>query len=90
MTSRMDRPVSLPRWRSRRTLLAVGVFGAIALVMLLAWGLAAGARSSLRVPAASVTISAAEPGVFHDFTTLRAKVVPRDIVYLDALEGGQV
>jgi HlyD family secretion protein len=59
-------------------------------VVLLGLGLAAGARTSLRVPAASVTIETAEPGVFHDFTTLRAKVTPRDIVYLDALEGGQV
>jgi HlyD family secretion protein len=41
-------------------------------------------------PAASVTVSTVAPGVFHDFVTLRAKVVPRDVVYLDALEGGQI
>lgn len=90
MTQLMDRPLSRPTWRSRRTLILVGIVAAVGLVVLLGLGLAAGARSSLRAPAASVTIAAAEPGVFHDFTTLRAKVVPRDVVYLDSLEGGQV
>jgi HlyD family secretion protein len=90
MTDLMDRPLNRPRWRSRRTLVAAGAAGAVGAVVLLGLGLVAGARTSLRVPAASVTIEAAEPGVFHDFTTLRAKVTPRDIVYLDALEGGQV
>jgi HlyD family secretion protein len=90
MTNLMDRPLSHPWWRSRRTLLAAGVVGAVGLVLFLGLGIAAGARTSLRVPAANVTIAAAEPGVFHDVTTLRAKVVPRDVVYLDALEGGQV
>jgi HlyD family secretion protein len=67
-----------------------GAVGAIGVVLLLGLGLAAGARTSLRTPAASVTIEPASLGVFHDFTTLRAKVVPRDVVYLDSLEGGQV
>jgi len=89
MTSLMDRPVSRPWWR-RRTLMTAGAAAGLGLVALAGWGLAAGARTSLRVPAASVTTAAAEPGVFHDFTTLRATVVPKDIVYLDALEGGQV
>jgi HlyD family secretion protein len=90
MTQLMDRPLSRPKWRSRRTLLLVGAVAAIGVVVFLGLNLAAGARTSLRTPAASVTIAAAEPGVFHDFTTLRAKVVPRDVVYLDSLEGGQV
>jgi HlyD family secretion protein len=63
---------------------------AVALVALLGLGLAAGARTSLRTPAASVTIETVRLGVFHDFVLLRAKVVPREVVYLDALEGGQV
>src|SRR4051812_8447873 len=90
MTNLMDTPLSRPWWRSRRTLIAAGVVGVVGLVLFLGLGLAAGARTSLRTPAANVTIAAAELGVFHDTTTLRAKVVPRDVVYLDALEGGQV
>src|SRR5689334_15073720 len=90
MTQSMDRPLSRPRWRNRRTLVAAGGLGVLGLVVILGLGLAAGARTSLRVPAASVSFGAAQTGVFHDFTLLRAKVVPKDIVYLDALEGGQV
>jgi HlyD family secretion protein len=90
MTNLMDRPLSRPWWRSRRSLVLAGIVGAVGLALFLGLGFAAGARTSLRTPAANVTIAAAQPGVFHDVTTLRAKVVPRDVVYLDALEGGQV
>jgi HlyD family secretion protein len=90
MTNLMDTPLSRPKWRSRRTLLLGGAAAAISVVVLLGVNLAAGARASLRTPVASVTIAAATPGVFHDMTTLRAKVTPRDVVYLDSLEGGQV
>lgn len=90
MTQLMDRPLARPSWRGRRGLLAAGgVAVAIGLVVA-ASSLAAGARSSLRAPAASVTISTVERGVFRDVVALRAKVVPREIVYLGALEGGQV
>lgn len=71
-------------------MIAAGAVCAVALVALLGLGLAAGARTSLRTPAASVTIETARLGVFHDNVLLRAKVVPREVVYLDALEGGQV
>ncbi len=45
---------------------------------------------SVRVPAATVTIDEAQPGVFHDFTPLQGKVTPKDTLYIDALQGGQV
>jgi HlyD family secretion protein len=89
MTQLMDTPVKRPLWRGRPARLAAGGAVVVAGVVLLGLALA-GARSSLRAPAAGVVIGAAEPGVFHDFVTLRAKVVPRDVVYLGALEGGQV
>ena len=90
MTHLMDRPIARPSWRGRRGLLAAGgavvAIGLVVAVLVLV----AGARSSLRAPTASVTISMVERGVFHDVVTLRAKVAPREIVYLGALEGGQV
>jgi len=89
MTQLMDTPVKRPLWRGRRALLAAGL--AVGLVAVMFLGLAlAGARSSLRAPAAGVVVGTVQPGVFHDFVTLRAKVVPREVVYLGALEGGQV
>jgi HlyD family secretion protein len=48
------------------------------------------ARSSVRVPIQNVTLGTVQPGVFHDFVVLRATAQPKDVIYLDALEGGQV
>jgi HlyD family secretion protein len=90
MTELMDRPIERPWWRRPRVLLSLALCGAVAALAGLGVSLAAGARSSLRAPAATLTVSEAAPGVFHDFVALRATVVPKDIVFLDALEGGQV
>jgi HlyD family secretion protein len=57
---------------------------------MLGLGRIAGLGATLRMPAASVTVDTVQTGVFHDFVILRAKVVPKEVVYLDALEGGQV
>lgn len=90
MTQHMDRPIARPSWRGRRGLLAAGAVVVVIGLLVAGLSLAAGMRSSLRTPAASVTISTVQRDVFHDVVTLRAKVVPRQIVYLGALEGGQV
>jgi HlyD family secretion protein len=45
---------------------------------------------TLRVPVTNVTIGPVSQGVFHDFTPLQGKVTPKDTLYLDALQGGQV
>ena len=89
MTVEMDHRIERPRWTARRTSVLAGV----AVFVLAGWAavsLLLGAQSTLRVPAASVTIDAATSGVFHDLATLRAKAAPKDVIYLDALEGGQV
>lgn len=86
----MDRPISRPpAWRQRRVLIAGGAAAGI-LVLLIAAVLAVGSVSSVRVPAATVTIDTAEPGVFHDFVPLKGKAAPKDEIYLDVLDGGQV
>jgi HlyD family secretion protein len=59
-------------------------FGTMAVVM------AGPAQRSVRLSAQTVTIDPVRSGAFHDITTLQGKVVPRDVIYLDALEGGQV
>ncbi|HZZ87533.1 MAG TPA: efflux RND transporter periplasmic adaptor subunit [Caulobacteraceae bacterium] len=88
MTAGMDRPIKQPAWRRRTVLLGGGV-AALAAVMLIA-AAALNGVAGVRVPAVTVTIDAAEPGVFHDFVPLKGKAAPKDEVYLDALDGGQV
>jgi HlyD family secretion protein len=59
-------------------------------VVYLGAGFLGATQRSVRVSAATVTIDTAQRSLFHDLTPLRGKVVPHDVVYLDAQEGGQV
>jgi HlyD family secretion protein len=91
MSAVMDRPIATPRWRSRR----VVIVAAVAAAVLVAAGIGAavlsgGAKPSVRVPRAQVTLATAQSGIFHDAVVLRATAAPKDVIYLDALEGGQV
>jgi HlyD family secretion protein len=90
MSSDMDRRVVLPWWRRRRTVLAAGAVAAVLAVGGLGAAVVGAAKPSVRVPAQTVTLAAVEHGVFHDLVVLRAVVQPKDVIYLDALEGGQV
>jgi HlyD family secretion protein len=86
----MDRPISLRWWRRRgwQQLLGAGV--ALLLVVLAAVLLLGPAQRTLRMSRVGVSIAVVEQGVYRDFIPLRGEVVPRDTVYLDALEGGLV
>jgi HlyD family secretion protein len=90
MSAVMDRQIAKPWWRRRRTLVAAAVTAAVLAVAAVGALALSGVRSSVRVPAQNVTVAAVEPGVFHDFVALRATAQPKDVIYLDALEGGQV
>ncbi|HEX4709686.1 efflux RND transporter periplasmic adaptor subunit [Phenylobacterium sp.] len=86
----MDRPIERPIWRRRRTLIAAGALAAVLSTAGLAAAVLSEAKSSVRVPTQNVILSTVRPGVFHDFVVLRATAQPKDVIYLDALEGGQV
>ena len=68
----------------------MGVGLSVLAVLGLAAAISGGSVSAVRVPAATVSIDTAEEGVFHDFVTLKGQAVPKDVVYLDSLDGGQV
>jgi HlyD family secretion protein len=88
----MDTPIEPNLWTRQPLAVRVGIVagGAVAvLLILIAIFFGSGART-LRVQAVQVTVSPVEQGVFRDLIPLRAKVVPRDTIYLDAIEGGRV
>lgn len=88
----MDQPIPPNLWTRWPLGVRVGatIGGAVVLIgAALALFFGDSART-VRMPLAQVTVAAAEQGVFHDLIPLRAKVVPRDTVYLDAAEGGRV
>ena len=90
----MDRLVRRPAWAPTgwplpaRIGLTVAI---IVVVLLLALKLVVGSGvRTLRVPLQQVTLATVEPGVFHDLIPLHASVVPRETVYIDAIDGGRV
>ncbi len=89
MTIGMDRRIERPVWRRRPVLIAGGAAGLL-VVAVTAVILLAGTAAGVRVPVATVTVDAAQSEVFHDFVPLKGKALPKDEVYLDALDGGQV
>jgi len=92
--SGMDQPLAGSRWNFARWPLGAkigAVVAALIIAALVTIKLIAGSGESvLRVPAAQVTVSAVEQGVFHDLIPLRARVEPRETVYIDAVDGGSV
>jgi HlyD family secretion protein len=83
----MDRPRERKRawrvWAIGSASLALGAVVIHAFVL-------SGAERTFRVDAQAVTVASVEKAVFRDVTAIRAAVVPRDIVILDAQEGGRV
>lgn len=91
---KMDRPIRHRPWAPAAWPLPARVglaIAAIVAVLLLALRLMAGSGlRTLRVPVQQLTVAPAERGVFHDLIPLHASVVPRETVYVDAIDGGRV
>ena len=90
----MDREIRYSRWSLRRWPSGVkaGLAGAAALivtVMVVRFVVGTPVRT-FRLPLRQVTVLKVEHGIFHDLIPLRTTVVPRDTVYVDAIDGGRV
>jgi HlyD family secretion protein len=90
----MDRRISHRRWSPTRWPIVlrvlIAVAGAVLLILLLVRLLSGSGERTVRLPAAQVTVATVEKGIFHDLIPLRASVVPRETVYVDAIDGGRV
>jgi HlyD family secretion protein len=86
--SSMDTPVVLPWWRRRFCKIAGATSLIVIACALLLWRFD-GSRH-LRMERDQLTIATVRRGMFRDFIPLRARVVPRATIYLDAVEGGRV
>jgi HlyD family secretion protein len=85
----MDRPIAVSTLRKHRAWIVGG--GALLLFISLALSLRESlASTAIRLEFAKVSIGTVEAGVLHDFMPLRVAVVPRDIVLIDAPDGGRV
>jgi HlyD family secretion protein len=86
----MDEEIRRPWWRSRRIVAGAGAATAVLVAGAMGFAFLGKPERSLRVASGGVTIEPVRQGVFHDLTTLEGRVAPKDVIYLDALEGGQV
>ena len=93
-TEGMDRKIHHKPWSPARWPLGakLGIpIAAVAASVLLAVKFIGGTDvRTLRIPLEQVTLATAERGVFHDLIPLRANVVPRMTVYIDATDGGRI
>lgn len=90
---RTDKPVKRSIWSPKRWPIAIRVAVATAAIAALAapfFSITGSSALTSRVPMQQLTIGVAERGVFHDLIPLRAIVAPRDKVYVDAIDGGQI
>lgn len=86
--SPMDRRVE-STWVTRGRLAAIAICVAMAAVAIFAW-LRYGVGRTLVIDADRVVLSTVESGAFHDYIPVTGNVQPRETVYLDAVDGGQV
>lgn len=84
-----SRPWSFARWPLGAKLV-LGVVGLAALALVALRLVAGGGERTLRLPTAQLTMATVHKGLFHDLIPLRARIVPRDTVYIDAVDGGRV
>ena len=93
-TSGMDRRIPPRGWSPTGWPIAlrvvIAVAGAVLLILLVVRLLSGSGERTVRLPAAQVTVATVEKGIFHDLIPLRASVVPRETVYVDAIDGGRV
>jgi len=85
----MDRKIA-PSRLSLGGRVAVGVIVAVGAVFVAIEIFINSGVQTLRMPAALATIATVEQGIFHDLIPLRASVVPRETLYVDAVDGGRV
>lgn len=90
----MDRSIQRRRWSPTRWPIALkvatAVAGAVLLILFVVRFFAGSGERTVRLPIAQVTVATVGVGIFHDLIPLRASVVPRETVYVDAIDGGRV
>ncbi|HXS26900.1 MAG TPA: HlyD family efflux transporter periplasmic adaptor subunit [Steroidobacteraceae bacterium] len=86
--SRMDRPIEQHRWTRRRTIAIAAVLLGVAA---LAFGYARyGSARTLTLSRDRVVLSTVQVGDFIEYIPVTGTVQPRETVYLDAVDGGQI
>src|SRR5882757_7427051 len=87
--SGMDRKIAPSRW-SLGAKVAAAITAAVCVVLAAVEIFVNSGVQTLRMPVAQAAFATVEQGIFHDLIPLRASVVPRETLYVDAVDGGRV
>lgn len=90
----MDRRIEHPTWSLRRwplgTRIGVAAVVIAAASLLLIKLIAGTGERTLRMPVEKISTALVSQGLFRDLIPVNARVVPRETVYVDAIDGGRV
>lgn len=86
----MDRPIAIAWWRRPRRGTWVGVLLMLGCGLIGAAALRGGGERRLTVAAATVTVASARLALFRDVVAVHGTLQPKEVLYLDAVAGGQV
>jgi HlyD family secretion protein len=90
----MDRRIEHPAWSPRRLSLGarIGIAAVVigAVILLLVKLIAGSGGRTLRIPLEQVSVATVAQGLFRDLIPVNARVVPRETIYIDAIDGGRV
>lgn len=90
----MDRRIEHPAWSLRRLSLGarIGIAAVVigAVILLLVKLIAGSGGRTLRIPLEQVSVATVAQGLFRDLIPVNARVVPRETIYIDAIDGGRV
>jgi HlyD family secretion protein len=90
----MDRKIHRRRWSPSGWPLGAKIGFAAGIFILIVFAavrlIAGSGERTLRLPVAQATFEKVEHGIFHDLIPLRVSVVPRETIYIDAIDGGRI
>lgn len=86
----MDRPIAIPWWRRPRRGTWIGVLLVLGLGVIGVAALRGTGERRLAVAGATVSIATARSALFRDVVAIHGTLQPKEVLYLDAVAGGQV
>jgi HlyD family secretion protein len=86
----MDHLIATPWWQRPRRSTWIGLFALLALLLAATAILHGTSERTLTVAASTVSVAAARQELFRDVVAIHGTLQPREVIYLDAVSGGQV
>jgi len=84
----MDKQLKKRKWPPKR--IAIYLTASVFIILMIYGILTSGGGSTLKIDARKITLSEVRYGEFQEYIPVNSTVMPRNTIYLDAIEGGRV